>query len=136
MGVKAGCEGSGRGVMVLSEISVIGLSKWFGFDAFQTIPKGWRDSFRKTMEREFIEVAYEYELEYFSIADAKEKYGELVIYYQGVQDDEAIAVLDRLALKYRALSRETCVVCGINIRSSAEYFQDLPICDRCNKERK
>ena len=103
--------------------------------AFDSLPRGWVKSFVPKMKDDLLEALGPY-AEDFVILEAKEKWGELRIYWNwGDRDytneecddlNKLYNAIENIIDEYSELSRKICVKCG----AVATHFKDgLPYCE-------
>lgn len=75
-----------------------------------TLPIGWQSLVEELVE-DLLVLIDKYELTNFEITDAKEKWGRMTVYFDGVTS-EAWEELVHLESRYGQLSAYTCMSCG------------------------
>ena len=100
-----------------------------GYNYIQDIPNGWLKNFGVEMLDD-LKCAMGKNYNLFHCLDVKEKYGELVIYFD-IWSDEVENVLT----KYQKRSRQICLKCGEKVDRINKNLQ-IPICDFCLKKRR
>lgn len=94
------------------------------------IPKGWKKAFGVQMCEELRDILIEADyLDKYQVVQAKEKYGVLRIYDNGVPE----SIYDKYhawLVKYEALSRDTCICCGKPGKMRTDGWIS-PWCDEC-----
>lgn len=106
------------------------------------LPTGWTKTFVPKMKEELFNMLGPY-VEDFIILDAKEKYGQLRVYWTWEYRDYAISELadlgelqkdiDDTLFYYESLSKNTCVVCGKSTTHISKRYE-LPMCESCIKK--
>ena len=122
---------------------LIPLSEWTGkpvkdydyeWTYLDDIPKGWKKAFGIQMCEELRDILIEADyLDKYQVVQAKEKYGVLRIYDNGVPE----SIYDKYQawlVKYEALSRDTCICCGKPGKMRNDGWIS-PWCDECYERK-
>ena len=88
-----------------------------------SIPRGWVTSFGQMLVDEVNAIAPN-----SRVVDAKEKYGELRLDLDHVEDYEEV---DRIIDKYSVLSRNICIICGKPDVYVTDAGWVAPMCEEC-----
>lgn len=106
------------------------------------IPIGWANSLIPELEKELRAVLGKY-LNDWIVVQAKEKYGQLRIYWtwndrnytnKEIKElDKICKKLNKIIDKYEQISLETCVKCGEESTTFSKIWT-LPFCDDCEEE--
>ena len=106
------------------------------------LPTGWIKTFIPKMKEELFNMLGPY-VEDFIILEAKEKYGQLRVYWTWAYRDYALSELtdigrlqedvNDLLLYYQSLSENTCASCGKPTTHMSKRY-NLPMCESCIKK--
>lgn len=108
--------------------------------ALDDLPMGWTMTFIGDLKYDLFETLGSYADDWI-IADAKEKYGELRLYwafrdrdYTEQEQDDLNALYDEIEEvieHYRQISTVTCAICGA-LSDSCKIGWGMPLCKDCN----
>ena len=93
------------------------------------IPRGWNALFYNYCLEITPILAKANELNDFSFLQVKEKWGELRIYYSGVNHEVAVKI-DAVEKKYVEMSKKTCCLCGKTGKMTYDGWV-CPYCKEC-----
>ena len=113
-------------------------------EALDFLPDGWVKSFVPKLKEELFDIIGSY-TENFEIMQAKQKWGELRVYWcwedkdysdlESADMNKLYGQIENILEKYTAISRETCAVCG-KLSTSYTTGLVLPVCEECKEEGK
>lgn len=115
----------------------------YEFTYANLIPYGWRTAFGEQMFDEILAVFDDDSaaMDVFCIADIKDKYGELRMYFffdDYMEENEEILAkhktysekIEEITDKYTKLSRDICINCGA-AAANVRGYESLPLCEKC-----
>ena len=104
------------------------------------LPDGWVSAFGEELCNALLNALGEYKDD-FVIAQVKEKYGEMRMYWHwrdraySFEDEHTLWILDNLISMiincYKTISSKTCVICGAPATMRTINGWDEPLCDNC-----
>lgn len=95
------------------------------FDRLEWPPLGWK-SLVEELKTDLAAMVEEYGLIHFEITEAKEKWGTMVIYADGVSE-EAWDTWVEISSRYEELFTFTCLGCG----KTTNRRKGFALCDNC-----
>lgn len=103
--------------------------KYWDWDMFEFIPKGWRKAFGKKLKKDLrIALKRDGILKTIYFIDIKEKYGTLCLYTNG-----AGPLSNGVIRRYEELSRCYCIKCGKPARYQTDGWINY-LCEKCFDE--
>lgn len=105
----------------------------YSYTELDDLPKGWKDlaiNLCKEIKPILEKINY---VNDFRIAQWKEKYGSLQLYYNAIPTT-IIDELEDIISKYEKLSKEKCVVCGEKGEIDYNAYWLEPLCQKHRKE--
>lgn len=105
------------------------------YNWYDSIPKGWRNTFGEMLIQEIDDVVKQDNVEVggdfgFRVLEIKEKFGELRMYCGGTTNE-----IEDIINKYSVLSRNICIYCGKPDVPSTNSYWIIPICENCYREK-
>lgn len=93
------------------------------FNLLYEMPIGWISAFGEEMLKDLRAAMGRY-VKSFHCLQIKEKWGELVIYFDGYSSE-----VENVIHKYSMLSKQFCMLCGSPLHRDEKF-----ICNRCSKK--
>lgn len=113
--------------------------------ALDFIPKGWMNTFIPQLKDELFNALGSYADE-IMFYQTKEKFGELVMYWNFPDKDyytddnyndldELYPTVQSIVMKYKNISKNTCILCGKSATHMTDWGYIAPLCDVCEIPR-